>query len=197
MKMNDQTTAVWRRDRYSRRWCVSMVLLLAGLCVNPSRAFSAGNERSVRVGGDVSNPGDWTVKRLKQQFAAEIRQIHYASQGQPHVSNCVALLSLLKAAGAPTELKMDPAADPKMKNAPLRIVIVIQGRDGYTVVFSLPELLSQIGNKPVWLALDEDGGPLSERDGPVKLVVPDDAKPARGVHGIAAVRVEDMGHGSH
>jgi len=169
----------------TRRFCAGWMLAIL-LCIGAAQADNA-----IRVAGDVSSPTDWTADQLKQQFAGEIKQIHFTSKGQPHVSDCVALLSLLKAAGAPTDFKMTPGADPKTKNLPLRLVVVVAGRDGYAVTFSLAELLPQFGNKDVWLALDIDGNPLVEHDGPARLIVPDDVKPGRWVYAVTSVTVID------
>jgi DMSO/TMAO reductase YedYZ molybdopterin-dependent catalytic subunit len=101
----------------------------------------------------------------------------------------VALLSILKAAGVQTELNMGAKTDPKGKNDALRFAIVLHGRDGYVTVFSLGELLPDIGNKDAWVALDVDGKALPENEGPVRLIVPQDQMPARGVHELAEITV--------
>jgi hypothetical protein len=150
----------------------------------------------VHIGGAVTKPTDWTPDQIRQQFASDIKPIDYTSKDQKHTSDCVPLLSILKAAGVPTTLKPAPGADPKNKNIPLRMSIVVQGRDGYQVVFSVAELLPDFGKRDVWVALDEDGSPLSDRDEPAKLIVPEDAKPGRWVHGIAAITVIDQGIGT-
>jgi Oxidoreductase molybdopterin binding domain len=103
----------------------------------------------------------------------------------------VALLSVLQDAGIDTVLKMDPKIDPKIKNYNLRLVVVIHGTDGYTTTFSLAELLPDIGNREAWLALDEDGQALSAKEGPVKLIVPSDAKPGRWVRALDSITVLD------
>jgi DMSO/TMAO reductase YedYZ molybdopterin-dependent catalytic subunit len=86
---------------------------------------------------------------------------------------------------------MDPKADPKTKNSQLRLVVIVEARDGYTVAFSLAELLADVGNRPVWLSLELDGQPLSERDGPIRLIVPEDQKPARWVHSVKSISMVD------
>jgi hypothetical protein len=102
------------------------------------------------------------------------------------------LVSLLKAAGVPVEFVMKPGADPKVKNPQMRRAVLVSGRDGYSVAFSMAELLPMVGNRAVWVALEEDGKPLSENDGPVRLIVPDDGMPARGVHGVASIDVVEV-----
>jgi DMSO/TMAO reductase YedYZ molybdopterin-dependent catalytic subunit len=49
--------------------------------------------------------------------------------------------------------------------------------------------MADLDNRKIWLALDVDGKPLPDADGPMKLVVPDDAKPARWVHAVQSISV--------
>ncbi len=93
------------------------------------------------------------------------------------------LFALLQAA--------QPRLNPNIKNHRLQFFVLVRGRDGYTAAFSLAELSPDLGGRAAWLALDEDGKPLAEDDGPVQLLVPGDAKPARWVHGVAAIVARD------
>ena len=102
------------------------------------------------------------------------------------------MVALLKSAGVSTDLKEDPKADPKTKNAALRIVIIVRGTDGYTVALSLADILPAVGNRPAWLILDADGAPLRANESPAKLILPSDAKPGRWVRGIASISVVDV-----
>jgi DMSO/TMAO reductase YedYZ molybdopterin-dependent catalytic subunit len=120
-----------------------------------------------------------------------MRTVQCTSQGGQHSAKCVALVTLLKAAGVQTELKMDPKADPKVKNYPLRFVVMVAGRDGYTAAFSLGELMPEVGNEAVWLAVEVDGKPLADADGPARLIVPGDDKPARNVHAVGTITIVD------
>jgi hypothetical protein len=164
-----------------------MILPLGGARVG----LSAGSENAIHVGGGAAQPGDWTLARLEKDFASEIKTVEYTSKGQKRRSRCVSLLAVLNRAGVQTKLNMDPKSDPKDKNFPLRLVVIVTGRDGYAVVFSLPEMLEDIGHKDAWLALDTDGKPLPESDGPVRLIVPGDDKPARWVRSVADVSIID------
>jgi hypothetical protein len=57
------------------------------------------------------------------------------------------------------------------------------------VVFSLGELDESIGNLQVLIADSEDGKPLPQGSGPLRLVVPADKRPARWVRMVKAIRV--------
>jgi hypothetical protein len=144
-------------------------------------------------GNATTQPTQWTADQLKKQPGFPTTQLSYQGHdGTPHHSTCIAMIDLLKAAGISTALKMDPKADPHTKHAPLRMIVTAKAGDGYAVVFSLAELSPELGNRAVWLALDVDDQPLSDRDAPVKLIVPDDGKPARWVHGMQRLSVDDV-----
>ena len=150
------------------------------------------NSDTVTVTGAVEKPGDWTVARVKTDLAADVTPITYTSHGQKHTADAVPLLALLKASGVPTQYVMNPHADPKTKNLQLRLALLVQATDGYAVVFSLAELLPDFGNRKVWLAIDADGQPLSPTDGPMRLLVPEDAKPSRAVHAVQTITVVNL-----
>ena len=57
--------------------------------------------------------------------------------------------------------------------------------------FTLGELLPQFGNRQVWLALDRNGKPFVGDDAPAQLIVPEDEKGARWVHGIRSITLID------
>jgi DMSO/TMAO reductase YedYZ molybdopterin-dependent catalytic subunit len=181
------------RYRHWHGWFVilGIAILLGGL----STGFSAELDAGVHVDGEVAKASDWSVSRIRAELGSEIKPVQYVSKGQQHTANCVGLLSVLKAAGVQTTLKMDPKADPKVKNAELRLVIFVEGADGYGAAFSMAEMLSDIGNRAVWLELDVDGQPLPARDGPMRLIVPEDAKPGRWIREVAFIHVTKLGDG--
>ena len=176
----------------SLRWR-SIVVLLVAWFATPSWATGAA---TVRVQGEVQKPQEWTAGQLRRTRSSDVHLIHYASRGQQHTSNAIELLALLKAAEAPIEFKMDPNADPKRKNYPLRLSVMVAGHDGYTVAFALAELLPDIGNREVWLAFDADGHPFPDGDGHLRLIVPGDQKPGRWVRDVTSITVVDGGSGA-
>ena len=161
------------------------VILIAALGAQPTTL------PLVHLAGALDKPGDWGADRIKTELASSMKPVTYISHGAQHSSNCVPLVSLLQAAGTNTALKMGPTMDPKTKNYALRLIVLVQGNDGYTVTFSLAELLPNIGGRSAWLTLDQDGQPLAAKDGPVRLIVPDDGMPARWVHAVSEIRIID------
>src|SRR5208282_2195422 len=114
------------------RWTKLIFVIFAWIAI--SGTLCAGSDPdAVAVGGAVDKPGDWTTARVKSELGADITSISYMSHGQKHTSDAVPLISLLDAAGVSAQLKMNPNADPKVKNGELRLVVVVEGRDGYAV----------------------------------------------------------------
>lgn len=92
----------------------------------------------------------------------------------------VALSALLQASGA-------------MPDAPLDAVhldryVLVTARTGDRVVFSLGELDPTLGNRPVYVLDRCDGAPLDD-DGPLRLLVVGDTRPARSLYRIDAITV--------
>jgi hypothetical protein len=67
--------------------------------------------------------------------------------------------------------------------------VVVAAADGYKVVFGLGELDSTLGNRLILLADRADGKPLAPNDGPWRLVVPGDQRPARWERQVISIRV--------
>jgi DMSO/TMAO reductase YedYZ molybdopterin-dependent catalytic subunit len=148
-----------------------------------ARAEAPGADAAVHVDGAVNKPVDWTVAKLKEMFAGQLKQVEYTVKGQKHVSTCVPLLAIVQAA--------EPVTDPKHKNFAMRLAVVVRAADGYAATFGMGELMPDVGNRPAWIAIDMDGQPLSGREAPAKLIVPGDAKPTRAVWGVARIGVVD------
>jgi len=71
-------------------------------------------------------------------------------------------------------------------------VVVVKAADGYQAVFALPELDPLFSKKVVLLADRRDGGPLSAKEGPYRLVVPDEARQARWVRQVISIELRTL-----
>lgn len=74
-------------------------------------------------------------------------------------------------------------ADPKPA---LRQSVIVTGRDGHAVAFSMGELMPDFGNRPVLLSVTLDGQPT--QDG-VRAVSPGDGRGARYVKDVVSVEI--------
>lgn len=95
----------------------------------------------------------------------------------------VSLAALLRASGA-------MPAEP-LRGAQLGRVLVVTARDGYRAAFALAELDPSLGAREVILADRCDGAALGADDGPWRLLVPAESRPARWVRQVQSLRVID------
>jgi len=76
-----------------------------------------------------------------------------------------------------------------LRGKQLSTYLTVTAADGYAVVFSLAELDRSLGNTLVLLTNRANGQPLPTSDGPWRLVVPSDGRPARWVRQVMSIRV--------
>ena len=81
-----------------------------------------------------------------------------------------------------------PSGD-KLRGDEMRDYVEITGRDGYRAVFALAELDPAFQDNKVVVAISSNGKPLDEQQGPVRLVAPQDKRPARSVRMVATIVV--------
>jgi hypothetical protein len=107
--------------------------------------------------------------------------VRASAHGQSLDCSGVPLLAVLRQAGA-------MPADP-LRGAQLARRVEVRARDGYQVTFSLAELDPTLGNRRVFLVDQCSGKPLDQDSGPLRLIVPEDARPARGIRQIETIVV--------
>lgn len=160
-------------------------LLLAALVLTLAAAGVRGEPRreTFQIAGAVGKPGVWSAARLAKELAGEVRTVTYTLRGDQATARCVPLLALVQASV--------PRLEPKRKNHLLAFVVLVRADDGYTVSFSLGELLPAHGKREVYVALDRDNKPLGPDEGPVRLIVLGEEKPARSVYGVTNILLVD------
>lgn len=109
---------------------------------------------------------------------------HVTQHDQTHDFEGVALTRLLAPLGV-------DAAKP-LQGRDLAAAIRVTAADGYQVVLALSEIDPATRKAPVLLA-DRDGGkPLDAANGPYRLVVADDIRPARSARQVTRIEVLDL-----
>jgi DMSO/TMAO reductase YedYZ molybdopterin-dependent catalytic subunit len=76
-----------------------------------------------------------------------------------------------------------------LRGEALRIYVEAEGADGYKVVFALAELDPGFTDNSVLIADRRDGKPLDAAEGPLRLVVPAEKRPARWVRQLVKITV--------
>jgi hypothetical protein len=69
--------------------------------------------------------------------------------------------------------------------------VLVEAADGYRVVFSLTELDQEVSQRVVLLADRRDGRPLDGKEGPLRIVIPDEKRHARWVRQVTAINVRE------
>src|SRR5271154_6538878 len=70
--------------------------------------------------------------------------------------------------------------------------LLVEATDGYRVVIALPEIDSAFADKRIVLAFLKDGKPLDDKEGPYRIVIPDEKRMARWVRQVATLKVVDV-----
>jgi hypothetical protein len=65
----------------------------------------------------------------------------------------------------------------------------VEAQDGYKAVFAWAELDATFMDKSIYVITRRDGKPLSEKDGPLQLIVPGEKRAARSVRQLTSLRI--------
>lgn len=103
-----------------------------------------------------------------------------AGTGDAVLYHGLPLLEVIENAGVETKTMAG-----QRKTAPA--IVVATSRDGYTVAFSMGELLMHRSDPHVFLVSESAAGPLPENEGPVRLMVLGDR--ARSAYGLCIVEL--------
>jgi DMSO/TMAO reductase YedYZ molybdopterin-dependent catalytic subunit len=157
-----------------------LLLLLCALAFRPQFAVTqTATPPDLTVGGAVTKELRLTLADLKQMHRTTVAAKDHG--GTPHNYEGVTLQSLLAEAGVPH------GSDIRGKS--MAFVVVAEAGDGYRAVFSLAELDSDFTGTQVIVVNTADGKPLAEKEGPLRLVVPSDKRPARWVRMLKSIKV--------
>ena len=77
----------------------------------------------------------------------------------------------------------------QLRGKVLSTYVLAKAMDGYQVIFTLGELDPDFGNESILLADKRDGKPLPDKQGPFRLVCPNDHEGARSVRMLETLEV--------
>jgi hypothetical protein len=96
----------------------------------------------------------------------------------------VLICDVLAQAGAP--------GGDKLRGKALSSYVLATAKDGYAVVYALPEFDPQFTDAQPLIATKADGQPLTETQGPYRIVLPQDKKPARSLRMLQRIEVVQL-----
>jgi hypothetical protein len=103
-------------------------------------------------------------------------------EGKESAFEGVPLIEVLKAAGA--KFGND------LRGPALATYLLVEASDGYRVVFALPELDPACTDRVVLLADRRDGAALGAKEGPLRIVIPDEKRHSRWVRQVIVLRLK-------
>jgi len=136
-----------------------------------SQSEPSSQVRVLQVGPD-------TTSGLSRQ------SLSLTAHGETHVYEGPTLASVLE--------RLDAPLGQRLRGEALKTFVVVRAADGYVVVFSLAEIDPAMSPTAVILANETDGAPLSAEEGPLRLIVEGDARPARSVRQVTAIELRTV-----
>jgi DMSO/TMAO reductase YedYZ molybdopterin-dependent catalytic subunit len=164
-----------------KRYTFALLAFIA-LMTNPflKQLHAQGKEAIVKVSGEVTSPIELKVADLQQFTQIDVERKD--RDGNNHTYTGVILADILQKAGTTI------GKDLTKKN--LAKYVLVEASDGYQVVFSLAELDKGFTDRLIILATKIDGKPLDPRDGPFRVIVQDEKKPARCIRQVTVIKVQ-------
>ncbi len=170
---------------------IAILFTGAGFCGQPlhgqtapgSQALPAVPINAVRllVQGGVSTPVE--LSREDIQKLSRVDERVKDRDGHEVVYSGTPLVEVLRAAG----MKLDPSAMPSREA--VDSYVLVRARDGYKAIFALAEIDPALSSQMILLADTKDGQPLTAAEGPWRIVVAADKRPARWVRQVTTISV--------
>jgi hypothetical protein len=79
-----------------------------------------------------------------------------------------------------------------LKERRMASCLLVEAADGYRVVIALPEIDPAFNDKQIVLAFLKDGKPLDDKEGPYRIVIPDEKRMARWVRQVTTLKIVDV-----
>jgi DMSO/TMAO reductase YedYZ molybdopterin-dependent catalytic subunit len=135
---------------------------------------------SLRISGEVERPLTLGAEELAKLPRRSIHAKDHGGKESEYEGS--PLIEVLKLAG----VKFGEG----LKGKNLTLYLVVEASDGYCVVYALPELDPAYADKVVLIVDRRDGKPLDAKEGPLRLVVPDEKMHARWVRQVTGLVVK-------
>jgi hypothetical protein len=79
-----------------------------------------------------------------------------------------------------------------LKGKQMALCLLVEAADGYRVVIALPEIDPAFTDKQIVLAFLKDGKPLDAKEGPYRIVIPDEKRMARWVRQVTTLKIVEV-----
>jgi DMSO/TMAO reductase YedYZ molybdopterin-dependent catalytic subunit len=163
-----------------KKYYIIFLIILSGTLMCPVlKAQTAEKQATVKVTGEVITPLELKLADLKQFTQTEVKRKD--RDGNDHVYSGVVLSAILQKAGV--TLGKD------LRGENLTKYVLVDASDGYQIIFALAELDEGFTDRTIILADQMDGKPLPPGDGPFRIIVQGEKKPARCIKEVTGIRI--------
>jgi len=158
-----------------KKYAIVLLLLTAPSIVNAQTQKQA----TVKITGEVTTPLTITPENIKTYEQTTV--IRKDRDGKDHSYTGVLLSTLLQKAGV--------TMGKDLKGENLVKYVLASASDGYQVTFALAELDKEFTDRSIILSTQIDGQPLAVADGPFRIIVQDEKKPARCMKQVTELHI--------
>jgi DMSO/TMAO reductase YedYZ molybdopterin-dependent catalytic subunit len=158
---------------------IFLIIVLAFLSFSPLFIKAQSQQASVKITGEVTTP--LTVNDADLQKFKQTTVVRKDRDGKDHTYSGVLLSDLLQKAGV--------TMGPELKGENLTKYLLVDASDGYQVTFALAELDKSYTDRMIIIANQIDGKPLLPADGPFRIIVQDEKKPARCIKQVISLKI--------
>ena len=134
----------------------------------------------IDIGGDIAHPQRLTLDAMKSMPHEKVKVHNHDGTESTYAG--VPLRALLLMAGAPIDTD-------QLRGQQLRKYLVATGADGYRAVIALAEVDAEFAERGILICDARDGHALDAKEGPLRLMLPDDAKQARCVRQLVRLDI--------
>jgi DMSO/TMAO reductase YedYZ molybdopterin-dependent catalytic subunit len=164
-----------------RRICFAVGIFVAMIpAVGGQTTQTPAPDVSLSVSGEVENPIKLTAADLAKLPRRSVRAKDH--DGKESEFEGSPLVEVLKLAG----VKFGEG----LRGKNLALYLLVEAADGYRAVYALPELDPAYTDKVVMLVDRRDGKALDAKEGPLRIVVPDEKMHARWVRQVTGLVVK-------
>jgi hypothetical protein len=170
------------RIRLAQIMSIVLAALASGTIAAAQPSDSKASDDAITVideGGKVHRVTAAELTRMANRKTMETE-----SDGNKQVFEGVLLVDFLRSLGV--------GFGDELKGPRASTVVLIEALDRYRVVFSLLEIDPATAAEGVLLADRQDGKPLGEKEGPFRLVVPNDKRHVRWIRMVRWMRIVNL-----
>jgi len=166
---------------YLRRICFAIGIFVALVpAINGQTPQASATEISLSISGEVERTLKLTSADLGKLPRRTIRAKDHDGKESEYEGS--PLIEVLKLAG----VKFGEG----LRGKNLALYLVVEASDGYRAVYALPELDPAYTDKVIMLVDKRDGKTLDAKEGPLRIVVPDEKMHARWVRQVTGLVIK-------